>query len=302
MIHEGTVLNPEESNGELIHGLHVHVFLSKNHIIINFTNLIGATLNVPESSTAGSDSNTPTLTLEQEGRVCFESQCIKYKFQELFTATRKSLWEEKVSVKDLVHHLECLGSVKPAYKDVHVGQSPLRCQLPALTNANSVDDVMSVVKDYSPFFNCRMLEHIISEFGNKQTKEKLVEYKKDFAKYAECCVIEYPSEVSKMSEEGYSNMFVTLDDSFDNCTVSHLNIFINDLRNTLKISSHVHLKLCRICRGSLMLIFQLPTSIQHKIFKTPLSKEQERALGGLGVVELSCGTYHFSTKENTVSS
>ena len=259
---------------------------------------IGATLNVPESSTVSSDSNTPTLTLEQKGRVCSESQSMMYKFQELFTATRKSLWEEKVSVKDLVHHLECLGSVKPAYKDV--GQSPLRCQLPALANAKSVDDVMSVVKDYSPFFNCRMLEHIISEFGTRQNKEKLAEYKEDFAKYAECCVIECPSEVSKMSEEGYSNMFVTLDDSFDNCTISHLNIFINDLRNTLKISSHVHLKLCRICRGSVTLIFQLPTSIQQTIF--PLSEEQEKALADLGVVELSCGTYHFNTKENTVSS
>ena len=238
------------------------------------------------------------LTLEQKGRVCSESQSMMYKFQELFTATRKSLWEEKVSVKDLVHHLECLGSVKPAYKDI--GQSPLRCQLPALANAKSIDEVMSVVKDYSPFFNCRMLEHIISEFGNKQTKKKLVEYKENFTKYAECCVIECPSEVSKMSEVGYSNMFVTLDDSFDNCTVSHLNIFINDLRKTLKISSHVHLKLCHICPGSVTLIFQLPTTIQQIIF--PLSEEQEKALADLGVVEISCGTYHFNRKENTVSS
>ena len=247
-----------------------------------------------------SDSNAPMLTLEHKGRVCSESQSMMYKFQELFTATRKSLYKKKISVKDLVHHLECLGAVQPAYKDV--GRSALRCHLPALTNAKSVDDVMSVVKDYSPFFNYRMLEHIINEFGNEQTREKLIEYKKDFAKYAKCCVIECPSEVSKMSEGGYSNMFVTLDDSFDNCTVSHLNIFINDLRNTLKIPSHVHLKLCRICPGSVILIFQLPTSIQHTIFKIPLSEEQERALADLGVVKLFCGTYHFNRKENTVSS
>ena len=225
-----------------------------------------------------------------------------YKFQELFTATRKSLWEKKVSVKDLVHHLECLGSVKPAYKDV--GESPLRCQLPALAKAKSVDDVMSIVKDYSPFFNCRMLEHIIGEFGTKQNKDKLAKYKEDFAKYAECCVVECPSEVSKMSEEGYSNIFVTLDDSFDNCTVSHLTIFINFLRNTLKISSHVHLKLCRICPGSVTLIFQLPISIQQIIF--PLSEEQGKALADQGVVEISCGTYmyqfNFNRRENKVSS
>jgi hypothetical protein len=223
-----------------------------------------------------------------------------YKFQELFTATRKALWEEKVSVKDLVHHLECLGSVKPAYTDI--GQSPLRCRLPALANAKSVDDVMTVVKDYSPFFNCRMLEHIIGEFGTRKIKEKLAEYKEDFAKYAESCVIEYPSEVSKMSEDGYSKMTVILDDSFDNCTISHLNIFINNLRKTLNIPSYMHLKLCRICPGSVTLIFQLLTFIQQTIFKSPLSKEQEKALADLGVVELSCGTYHFNSKETMVSS
>ena len=219
---------------------------------------------------------------------------MKYKYQELFTATRKSLWEEKVSVGELVQHLQCLGSVKPAYKDA--GQSALRHQLPALLNAKSVDDVMSVVKDYSPFFNYRMLEHIISEFGTDQNKAKLAEYKEDFAKYAECCVIECPSEVSKMSEDGYSNLFVTLDDSFDNCTVSHLNIFINDLRKTLKISSDVHLKLCRICRGSITLIFHLPTFVQKVIF--PLSGQQEKSLRDLCVVELSCGTYHFVNRND----
>ena len=247
---------------------------------------IDKTLDIPKLSTV---DLTPTLTLEQKGRVCSESQRIMYKFQELFTATRRSLWEEKVSVRELVHHLECLGSVKPAYKDV--GQSPLRCQLPALANAKSIDDVMSVVKDYSPFFNYRMLEHIISEFGTRKDKQNLAEYKEEFAKYAQCCVIECPSEVSKMSEDGYSNMFVTLDDSFDNCTVSHLNIFIDNLRMTLNISSHVHLKLCRICRGSLILIFQLTTFVQQAIF--PLSEQQEKALTDFGVVDLSCGTYHL---------
>ena len=51
------------------------------------------------------------LTLEQKGRVCSESQSMVYKFQELFTATRKSLWQKQVLVKDLVHHLECLSQL-----------------------------------------------------------------------------------------------------------------------------------------------------------------------------------------------
>ena len=104
-----------------------------------------------------------------------------------------------------------------------------------------------------------------------------------------------------MSEDGYSNMFVILDDSFDNCTVSHLNIFINDLRKILNISSDVHLKLCRIDHGSVILIFQLPTAIQKDVL--PLSDQKEKALADLHAVELSCGgTYHFNRRKNMVGS
>ena len=220
-----------------------------------------------------------------------------YKFQKLYTVTRKSLREEKVSVSELVRHLECLGSIKPIYKDA--GLSPLRRQLPGLAEMETVDDVMSIVKDYCSFFNYHMLEHIIDEFGTSQDKENLAAYKKDFEEYAQCCVIEGPLEVGKMSEDDVSNMFVTLDDSFDNCTLSHLNIFVADLRKALNISSDVGLRLCYINRGSIKLTFQLPHSVQQDVF--PLSPKQEALLADLGVVELSCGLYRFTRQEAKVS-
>ena len=220
-------------------------------------------------------------------KVCAGTQHINYKFQELFTTTRRSLQKKNVPVTEVVYHLECLGSIKPTYEDA--GQRPLRHQLPALANAKTVDEVMSVVKDYCPFFNYRMLEHIIKEFGTMQDKQNLAKYKEDFTRYAKCCVIMVPVEVRKMSKEGHVNMFVILiDDSFDNCTKSHLNIFIDNLRKTLNISSHVHLKLCRICRGSLILTFQLPISLQ------------EKDLTDLGIVKLSCGVYQFTDKVSSL--
>ena len=164
----------------------------------------------------------PKLREQFNERHPFESQEIIFKFQKLFTATKKSLREEKVSVAELVGHLECLGMLKPVYKDV--GLTPLRLQLPGLANAKTVDDVMSTVKDYCSFFNYHMLEHIINEFGTKKDKENMASYKEDFNKYAECCITQCPSEVGKMSEEGCANLFVTLDDSFNNYAVSHLNV------------------------------------------------------------------------------
>ena len=262
----------------------------------------------PDGTTSGSrtctastnDPTIPTITLEQKEqlyeRCCFESEQMMFKFQELFTATKKSLRDEKVSVAELVGHLECLGFIKPTFKDS--GLPSLRHQLPGLANTETVDAVLSVVKDYCSFFNYHMLEHIINEFGTKQDKENMAGYKEDFNKYAECCVTECPSEVGKMSEEGCANLFVTLNDSFDNCSVSHLNVFIGNLRKILNIPSNVGLRLCRINLGSIKLIFQIPHSVQQAIF--PLSSEQEAELSSLGVVQLSCGDYQFTRQQTKV--
>ena len=242
----------------------------------------------------------PMISLDQKQQLyerrCFESEQMIYKFQELFTATKKSLRDEKVSVAELVGHMECLGCIKPMFKDS--GLPSLRHRLPGLADAKTVDAVMSVVKDYCSFFNYHMLEHIINEFGTKQDKENMAGYKEDFNKYAECCITQCPSEIGKMNEEGYANLFVTLDDAFDNCTVSHLNVFIGNLRKILRIPSNIALRLCRINLGSIKLIFQLPHSVQQAIF--PLSSEQEEELSSRGVVQLSCGDYQFTRQQTEV--
>ena len=254
-----------------------------------------------ESMVAIAESDPiPTVSLKRKEQLherrCFESEQMIYKFQKLFTDTKKSLHEEKVSVAELIGHLECLGFIKPTFTDS--GLPSLRHQLPGLANTETVGAVMSIVKDYCSFFNYHMLEHIIDEFGTKQDKENMANYKEDFNKYAECCITECPTEVGKMSEEGCANLFVTLDDSFDNCAVSHLNVFIGNLRKILNIPSNVVLRLCRINLGSIKLIFQIPHSVQQAIF--PLSSEQEAELSSLGVVQLSCGDYQFTRQQTKV--
>ena len=103
---------------------------------------------------------------------------------------------------------------------------------------------------------------------------------------------ECPCEVGRISETGRSNVFVTLDRSYDNCTVSSLKNFERELAKILNVSSDVVVILCRIAPGSLQLIFQIPLKIQKTVF--PLSSEQEVALTELGVAQLSCGEYYFA--------
>ena len=114
---------------------------------------------------------------------------------------------------------------------------------------------------------------------------------REFAEYAKRKVYECPCEVGRISETGRSNVFVTLDRSYDNCTICCLKNFERELAEILNVSSDV-VVLCRIAPGSLQLIFQIPLSIQKTIF--PLSSEQEVALTKLGVAQLSCGEYYFA--------
>ena len=216
-----------------------------------------------------------------------------YKFQTLFTLTRKSLYEEKVSAQELISHIQCLGATKPTYN--YTGNTPLQCILLDLQNAETctTGDIMSAVNNYCSFFNYQMLEHIIDEFGTEQDKKNLKNYKAKFDQYAKCCVIECPVEFGKPNE-GHIDMIVILDDSFNGCRVSHLHIFITKLRNILKIESDVELRLCRIDPGCIKITFQMPCYVQQAIFGKSFSVEQEAALADLGVVELTCGDYRFT--------
>ena len=144
-----------------------------------------------------------------------------------------------------------------------------------------------------------MLEHIINKLGTKQDLENLSRYKLDFAAYAERHVFKSPSEVGKIHKEDNANMFVTLDESFDDCNVSHLWAFVGNLQKVLNITD-ITLTLCRIGHGSVRLFFQLPIFVQNAIF--PLSSKQEIGLGQLHVVMLSCGEYQFIRKAQKVCS
>ena len=219
-------------------------------------------------------------------RLYSESVNIMYKFQKLFSATIKSLKERKVTVKDLLNHIGCLVAIEPVYEDSKLGQ--LRRELP---NVETIDDVMAIVREYSSFFNYQILQNVIDHLGGEEDRKNLATYLQEFAEYAKRKVYECPCEVGQISEAGRSNILVTLDKSYDNCTVSSLKNFERELAEILNVSSDV-VVLCRIAPGSLQLIFQIPLSIQKTIF--PLSSEQEVALTKLGVAQLSTGEYYFS--------
>ena len=227
-------------------------------------------------------------------RLYAESMDMIDKFQDLFSATTKSLKQRKVTVKELLCNLVGLGPVPPAYKGLDLPEFSRK--LPELTKSNKIDDAMLVIGTYCSFFNFRMVEHIINKLGTRQDRKNLEKYREEFDKYAERHVFECPAEVGTVSE-GLANMYVTLDETFNSCTIRGLDLFVENLRKTLKISTGAIFKLTHVAPGSLKLTFQLPYSLLQDIF--PLSSEQEAALNGMGVANLWLIYQFNSTKVAT---
>ena len=224
-----------------------------------------------------------------EQRLYSESVNIMFKFQKLFSATVKSLKERNVTVKELSNHIGCLQALKPAYKDSMLGC--LRSELP---KAETIDDVMALVREYSSFFNYDMIENIIENLGGEQDRTNLEKYLEEFAEYAKRKVFECPRELGTMNVDGCTNVFVTLDASYDNCTVSSLDHFKHVLQAILGILPNVVMTLCRLEPGSLKLTFQIPLLVQQDIF--PLSDGQKVSLIKWGVILLRCGSFLFTNQ------
>ena len=224
-----------------------------------------------------------------EQRLYSESVSMTFKFQKLFSATITSLKDRNITVKELSNHIGCLESLKPAYKHSKLTNRCLGSELP---KAETIDDVMATVREYSSFFNYQILENIINHLGGEQDRINLAKYLEEFAEYAKRKVFECPCEVGTMNEDGCTNIFVTLDESYDNCTVSSLGRFKCELQAILKIPSNAVMTLCRIETGSLKLTFQIPLLVQQAVF--PISDDQKAALVERRVVQLSCGNFQFT--------
>ena len=140
-------------------------------------------------------------------------------------------------------------------------------------------------------FNYHIIEHIIKALGSKKGKARLQRYMEAFNQYAKRRIFESLPEFGPVSDADHADIFVKLDSQYDNYTVAQIEGFRQKLSEILHLSSQGILRLCRVDKGCFQLMFQVPALVQQEIF--PLSRKQERALAGVGVIKLTCGEYQF---------
>ena len=233
------------------------------------------------------------LTHEQQeilrGRLQFESRKIMMQFQELVSKTIKSLIRQNVSLDELVSHVMTLGAFNPVFKQLQV---PLfQYYFRELKTADTIPKIFLVLKDYFSFFNYDIIEHIIKVLGTEEDKANLQRYKSNFEQYSKRRIFECLPYFGPMSERDHADIFVKLDSQYENYTVLEIKGFCNTLSEILHLSSQGVLRLCRVEKGCIQLIFQVPSVVQQEIF--PLSRKQEEILNAKGVIKLTCADYQF---------
>ena len=214
------------------------------------------------------------------------------RFQELVSATVESLIQRNVSQGKLLSHVMTLGVFDPVFKEPQV---PVLChRYKELKAANTIYEMFLVLKDYFSFFNYQLIEHLTKALGTEKDKAELQRYKNDFNQYAKRRIFECLPKFGPVSDADHANIFVKLDSQYDYYTVAEIEEFRHKLSRILRLSSQGILHLCRVDKGCVQLMFQVPSFVQHEIF--PLSIEQEKALAGVGVIKLTCGEYQFLVK------
>ena len=232
---------------------------------------------------------------QQEGlriRLCVESEDIVRKFWHLHSRVYESLRERNLPVDRLVTHLLLLDTFDPVSED---SQKPvLQTFSQELQNAESIEKVLYIIKDYFSFFNYHVIEHIVDGLGTDQDRVELQNYKKEFNEYAKRRVYECRPVYGSISKADHAELVLKVDSVYEKFTVTELKKFEYRLSKLFGVSPQSVLRLCRVEEGCLQLIFQVPSFVQQEIF--PLSSEQEEALAAEGVIRLTCGGYQFVVK------
>jgi len=179
-------------------------------------------------------------------RLWSESQKILIRFQELVTATIKSLKERCVPVDELVSCVMVLGVFDPVFKEQ---------QLPVfhhyskeLKSADTIPKVFMILNDYFSFFNYHIIEHIIKNLGTAKDEANLQRYKENFNQYAKRRIFECPPEFGPVSNIKHADIFVIVDSHYDRYTIAQIEEFRHKLSEIIHLSSQGVLDLCRVVK------------------------------------------------------
>ena len=211
------------------------------------------------------------------------------KFGDLIHHTVNSI-VSSVSVKELRIRLSSLGAYRPTRDPVPL----LRNQMDEIERAEDVLSVFCILDKYYSFFNYGIIEKLIGWFGTPEDKERLETYTENFKRFCKRRTFECPPDIfGHTVDKGKTNLVMKVEESWDpteGCSLENVLRLCNSLADILEVEPET-LYLCRIDKGCVELLFQVPSFVEVDIL--PLSMKQKRSLTAVGVTGLTCGSYKW---------
>jgi hypothetical protein len=234
-----------------------------------------------------------------QSRLLYESNEMIKKFNRFIISVRKSFDTRQVSLELVTEVLMGFGTFKCVSR--HAKTSVFEEDFENLKAAKSMMKIMEIVRCYCNFFSYDIVEELVTALGDEDDKKNLSKYTEEFNEYAKRKVYECPTELSPVTESGQAILYVTLDERYEDCTLSHLRLLQQKLCQILNISNKNVLRLCRVEPGSIKLVFSLPKHLLREI--TPLSFEQKERLIALKVTKIKCGhdQFYFTVRNTNYS-
>ena len=221
-----------------------------------------------------------------EDELIVQTHDIRCKFLVLFTQVRRCLESKGVTVRDFVGFLKRVpGYAKKSLFDLEFSN---------LSEAPDLIAVFESVGEHCSWFNHSLLGLIIETYceDSKAIKRAHQEYCGHLQKYCKHRVRKFPFK-NGFGQGGKRDkmMVMKVDRKWDEIQIDQLEEVIFDIADILKVSRQT-LHLCCVEKGCVQLTVVVPSYISEEVL--PLTPEQEADMRKIGVIDLKCGSYHFS--------
>ena len=157
---------------------------------------------------------------ELKSRLIYDSNEMIRKFNRFIISVRQSLEERQVPIKHVTEIVMGFGTYKSV--SYYSKTSALVEDFEHLKAARCIIDVMEIARSYCNFFSYDIIKELVTLLGSEEEKKNLSKYIEEFNEYAKRKVYECPTELSPVTETGRAIIYVTLDENYDDCTLSHL--------------------------------------------------------------------------------
>ena len=206
-----------------------------------------------------------------EHKLIKETREMILKFGSLVNKTSSSLIKQGVTHQELA---SCLIHLEGFVADI--GQTIIGDHKEEIIRACSVGEVFLILGKYRywSFLNYEILEHVINELGNSDSKGHLTKYNHDFKDFCQRSAFQVPFQVYSDKKVTRPKFAVKFDETV-------LNMLENACQAKRKIAEALGVKssvlfLCCVETGCIKVHFLIPDCIAKKVF--PPSSEQLAAL------------------------